>query len=747
MTSRGLRARVESHLDRDAALQGSDAIVVTVMVGGLEATRADLAIPLQAGLRQTIGDTLGVGGIFRGLRTAGFYAQLAADVRRLCPAAWILNYTNPMAINIDLMSRLAPSSTSSACATPCTGPSTPSAASSTCRWPRWSSRRPASTTSRGSSASSATARTSTRSWTSASPPTRSCAVACGSTCTAGSGTSRRSRSEHSAEYVAWYLPHQAQVERFRLEPGEYIGISEQNLAEYHRTAAAVADGHPLDFGTEAVEYAPQVIHSLATGTRHDIYATVPNRGWIDNLPAEAAVEVPVTIEGREARPQAVGALPEACAALNRRFLDVVGLTVDAALSGDPELVRRAALLDPQRVRVARPGRARRRADRPLPGPRRPSSGRPRGPRLLRRPSRRTHHHEELTMSQTPTSPRRRPVSALGRRRTAGLAVAMAGSLLLAACGESTTGGPATDLDQASPDDKVTLTWWTGQDDSSEVYIDKLVDQFEAEHPNVTIKATPGSATTDDLLGQLSASFAGGTYPDISYAYGSWASELADSGRTLDLTDTIAEDDDVSWDEFSEAARATAAPGGKTIGFPAVVDNLAVVYNKDLLAEAGLDEPSARLDVGRLPRLREGDDGRRRLRHQPLGVGRRGHHLAVVAAALAERRRDPRRRPERGGVRLARGRGCPGDPARDGGRRPERLPRPDRREVRAALPGEPDRDDGHRAVGDLRHRQGRHRLRGATAPRARTATTRRSRVRTCGSSTTTRTPTARTGRTS
>ena len=151
--------------------------------------------------------------------------------------------------------------------------------------------------------------------------------------------------------------------------------------------------------------------------------------------------------------------------------------------------------------------------------------------------------------------------------------------------------PAPTCEKGDPDAEVTLTWWTGQDDSSQKFIDKLVAEFEADHPNVTIDATPGSATTDDLLGQLSASFAGGTYPDISYAYGSWASELASSGRTLDLTKTIAEDADVHWDEFSEAARATASPDGKTIGFPAVVDNLAVVYNKSLLAAAGLDEPS------------------------------------------------------------------------------------------------------------------------------------------------------------
>ena len=105
---RGLKATVEAHPDRSTALDGADAVVVTVMVGGLEATRADLEIPLRHGLRQTIGDTLGVGGIFRGLRTAGFYADLAADVRRLCPDAWILNYTNPMAINVGLLDRIAP---------------------------------------------------------------------------------------------------------------------------------------------------------------------------------------------------------------------------------------------------------------------------------------------------------------------------------------------------------------------------------------------------------------------------------------------------------------------------------------------------------------------------------------------------------------------------------------------------------------------------------------------------------------
>lgn len=345
-TSRGLRATVETHLDRETALDGADALVVTVMVGGLAATRADLELPLRAGLRQTIGDTLGVGGIFRGLRTAGFYAGLVADVRRLCPEAWVLNYTNPMAINVGLMERLAPELR----------------VLGLCHSVHWTMDTLSGIVGVPLAETSFTAAgVNHQAWVlrwerdgQDLHPLLDARIA------ADPELRRRVRvdlyrrlgrfptesSEHSAEYVGWYLPHDEQVARFRLEPAEYVGISERNVEEYRRTAEAVASGHPISFETEAVEYAPQVIHALGTGARHDVYATVGNRGWIDNLPPGAAVEVPVTVDGRGAHPQPVGALPEVCASLNRRFLDVVGHTIEAALTADPELVRRAALLDP-----------------------------------------------------------------------------------------------------------------------------------------------------------------------------------------------------------------------------------------------------------------------------------------------------------------------------------------------------------------------------------------------------------------
>ena len=130
----------------------------------------------------------------------------------------------------------------------------------------------------------------------------------------------------------------------------------------------------------------------------------------------------------------------------------------------------------------------------------------------------------------------------------------------------------------------------GQFADAQKTLEGIAAQFSAKHPNVTIKLSSGGSTTDDLLQKLSAGFAADVYPDVSYAFGSWASQLADSGRTLDITGNIA-DPAVKWDDFPEAARETAAPGGRTIGFPAIVDNLALFYNTTLFDAAGLAYPT------------------------------------------------------------------------------------------------------------------------------------------------------------
>lgn len=177
-----------------------------------------------------------------------------------------------------------------------------------------------------------------------------------------------------------------------------------------------------------------------------------------------------------------------------------------------------------------------------------------------------------------------------KHRTAArwLAIASAAALTTGALAGCSTPQGATTLD---PDADVTLTWWTGQEAEANATLEGLAAEFTAEHPNVTIEVSAGASSTDQLLQKLSAGFAGGSYPDISYAYGSWASELEGSGRTLDITEQVS-DADVAWDEFPESARATVQPTGeKTIGFPAIVDNLSLIYNPDLFDAAGIEYPN------------------------------------------------------------------------------------------------------------------------------------------------------------
>src|SRR5262245_18784180 len=97
-------------------------------------------------------------------------------------------------------------------------------------------------------------------------------------------------SEHSSEYVPWYLHHPSEVERLRLNVGEYVDISAENLAEYHRVREQLSGAQRLEVRSEATEYAPQVIHSLETGTPRVISANVANQGLVTNLPQGFAVE-------------------------------------------------------------------------------------------------------------------------------------------------------------------------------------------------------------------------------------------------------------------------------------------------------------------------------------------------------------------------------------------------------------------------------------------------------------------------
>lgn len=339
---------ITATLDRRAALDGADFVVNMVQVGGIAATRIDLELPASHGLRQTIGDTTGIGGVFRALRTFPVLSGIARDIRELCPDAYFLNYTNPMAMNIWWMSVVAPQvkavglchsvywTVHDLCElidVPMAGTHYRAAGVNHQAWLyEWS-----------------------RDGESLYPRLRDAI-------NADPELERRVRveifrrigfyptetSEHSSEYLSWFLRSDEQIERFRLKPLEYIGISEENVAEFENARSALADGRDIELHEEgdAAEYAPAIIHSVLTGTEREIHANVVNRGLISNLPEGAVVEVPTTVSAAGVAPIAVGAIPAQGAALNRSYLSVAELTIEAARTGSRDLVKQAVLADP-----------------------------------------------------------------------------------------------------------------------------------------------------------------------------------------------------------------------------------------------------------------------------------------------------------------------------------------------------------------------------------------------------------------
>jgi alpha-galactosidase len=333
--------------DRRTALTGADVVVNTIAVGGHSAIVTDFEIPAAAGLHQTIGDTLGIGGIFRALRTFPVLRDLAADMADVCPQAWLLNYSNPMSMNIQYLNTVAPQLK----------------VAGLCHSVYW--------TVRGlcdlvdvpfEEVDFLSAGVNHQAWILRwQHQGRDLYPALDAAIATRPDQARRVRvdmyrrlgffptetSEHSSEYVPWYLGHDSEISRLRIPVGGYVRISADNLATYGALRASLAAGaEPAAVWEDAAEYAPQVIHSLATDTRRTIQVNTANTGLITNLPDGAAVEVPASVDRLGIHPHHVGALPVQLAAPNRHFLNVVELVVAAAVEGEPRHIRHAAMADP-----------------------------------------------------------------------------------------------------------------------------------------------------------------------------------------------------------------------------------------------------------------------------------------------------------------------------------------------------------------------------------------------------------------
>jgi len=362
VSSLGVPATVETHMDQRRALDGADFVIVAFQIGGYRpCTVTDFDLPRQVGLRQTIADTLGIGGIMRGLRTVPHLWQLAEDMAALCPQAIMLQYVNPMAINTWALGARHPDLRQVGLCHSVQG--TAEELARDLDIPAADLRYRAAGINHMAFYLNFEARQADGSYRDLYPALHD-GYARGAIPRPSSWNARcpnkvryevmthlghfvTESSEHFAEYVPWFIKtHRPDlIESFGIPLDEYPQRCEEQIArwaaeaEHYRTAdrIVVKPTH---------EYAATIMNSVVTGTPSVIYGNVPNRGFIPQLPAGAAVEVPVLVDANGLQPTCVNDIPPQLIALMRTNVNVQELTVAALLEESREHVYHAAMLDP-----------------------------------------------------------------------------------------------------------------------------------------------------------------------------------------------------------------------------------------------------------------------------------------------------------------------------------------------------------------------------------------------------------------
>ena len=348
----GVPASIVACAELGAALDGADVVVTSIGVGMQSSIRPDFEIPARYGLRQTVADTVGIGAIIRILRTAPALADIATEMLSRCPAALLLNVTNPMAMSCMALDRMVPAiRTVGLCHSTWMTAETIAGLLDI----------PIAELEFAGAGVNHQLFISRLAHHGVDVYPRLRELAAGDSAFAATvradllrrlGFFVTESSEHNAEYVPWYLPWDEQVDHFGLPVNPYWERRANN-AEWFGRAVEVAAGrmpfprHLLPSG----EYAPQIARSLVDGQRRDLYANVPNRAadgrrLVGELPDWGVVEVPATCDGAGVHARAGEAIAPQCAAVNRRYLDVCDLAVRAVVEGSRAHVHHAALLDP-----------------------------------------------------------------------------------------------------------------------------------------------------------------------------------------------------------------------------------------------------------------------------------------------------------------------------------------------------------------------------------------------------------------
>lgn len=345
------KARIEKFAgveNRRRALQGASYVINAIQVGGYDpCTITDFEIAKKYGLRQTIADTLGIGGLFRALRTIPVMLEFARDMEAVCPDAWLLNYTNPMASLTGAMLRHTGIKTVGLCHSvqvcaetllksvdmPTDGVKWQIAGINHMAW----------------------LLNISRNGEDLYPEIKRRAVALQHRhddmvrheIMRVFGCYVTESSEHNAEYMPYWIKrnYPELIERFNIPLDEYPRRCIEQIDRWQLQRERLTQNDNLTH-TRSHEYASWMIEAMETDVPYKIGGNVLNNGLITNLPAEACVEVPCLVDGQGVTPCHVGALPPQLAALNRTNINTQLLTIEAAVSRKKEHIYHAALLDP-----------------------------------------------------------------------------------------------------------------------------------------------------------------------------------------------------------------------------------------------------------------------------------------------------------------------------------------------------------------------------------------------------------------
>ncbi len=350
------RAKVTPYLgveNRKEALRGADFVVDAVQVGLYKpCTVIDFEIPKKYGLRQTIADTLGIGGIFRALRTIHVMKEFAADIEEVCPNAWFLNYVNPMAMVTGYMQRYTNVKTVGLCH------------SVQVCVPHLLKK--LDMTEYTDTCHSKIAGINHMAWlleitdkdgNDLYPEIRRRAKEKNATQKHSDmvrfdyidklGYYCTESSEHNAEYNAFYIKpgREDLIEKFNIPLDEYIRRCETHDETWKERYRMLMNGDVIEH-KRSKEYASRIMEAMVKNQPYKIGGNVINNGLIPNLPAEACVEVPCYVDRDGVHPTYVGELPLQLAAMNSSNIYPQLLTIEAAHTGSREAIYHAAMMDP-----------------------------------------------------------------------------------------------------------------------------------------------------------------------------------------------------------------------------------------------------------------------------------------------------------------------------------------------------------------------------------------------------------------